>query len=187
MAETEWVAFLLSLVYVVLNARQNIWCWPVGAASVLVYAFVFFNAKLYADAGLQVIYLGFSLYGWLSWRQIKLEDTQPVKTLTKRISGISLVLSIMLFAIIYIPLSHYSDSTTPVMDALTAAFSLTATYLSAKKFIENWPLWIVTNTAYILLYIYKDLQLTALLSLLMAILAALGWYSWHKQLKLQVP
>ena len=183
MAEAEWAAFLLSLVYVVLNARQNIWCWPVGAASVIVYAWVFYSSKLYADSGLQIIYLLFSLYGWLSWKSIHNTEHKPIKRINLPTVLYTLGITGVLFSIIYYVLVRFTDSTIPLWDSLAAALSLAATYLSARKYIVNWPLWIFTNSMYVGIYYYKDLKLTALLSILMALLAAWGWIEWRKELK----
>jgi nicotinamide mononucleotide transporter len=182
MAEAEWAAFLLSLVYVVLNARQNVWCWPVGAASVLVYAWVFYSSKLYADSGLQIIYLLFSLYGWLSWKKIHNAQHKQIKLINLQTAFYSVAITGVLFGVIYYILLTYTDGTIPLWDSLAAALSLTATYLSARKYIINWPLWIFTNTMYVAIYLYKDLQLTAILSILMAALAAYGWWQWKKEI-----
>jgi nicotinamide mononucleotide transporter len=182
MAEAEWAAFLLSLVYVVLNARQNVWCWPVGAASVLVYAWVFYSSKLYADSGLQIIYLLFSFYGWLSWKKIHNAQHKPIKRISLQTAFYSIAITGVLFGLIYYILHNYTDGTVPLWDSLAAALSLTATYLSARKYIINWPLWIFTNTIYVAIYLYKDLQLTAILSLLMAALAVYGWWQWKKEI-----
>lgn len=185
MAEAEWAAFLLSLVYVVLNARQNIWCWPVGAASVIVYAWVFYTAKLYADSGLQIIYLLFSLYGWLSWKSIHNAEHKPIKHINATTILYSTAITALLFGIIYYVLVTFTDSTIPLWDSLAAALSLAATYLSARKYIVNWPLWIFTNSMYVAIYLYKDLQLTAILSVIMALLAVWGWVEWRKELQKQ--
>jgi len=182
MAEAEWAAFLLSLVYVVLNARQNVWCWPAGAASVLVYAWVFYSSKLYADSGLQIIYLLFSLYGWLSWKKIHNVQHKPIKRINLQTALYSIAITGVLFGVIYYILHTYTDGTIPLWDSLAAALSLTATYLSARKYIINWPLWIFTNAMYIAIYLYKDLQLTAILSILMAALAVYGWWQWKKEI-----
>ncbi|UPT66194.1 MAG: nicotinamide riboside transporter PnuC [Sphingobacteriales bacterium JAD_PAG50586_3] len=183
MAQAEWAAFLLSLVYVVLNARQNIWCWPVGAASVIVYAWVFYTAKLYADSGLQIIYFMFSMYGWLSWKSIHNAAQKPIKRINLQTVLFSLAITAVLFGATYYILITYTDGNLPVWDSLAASLSLTATYLSARKYIINWPLWIFTNLLYVAIYIYKDLQLTATLSALMAILAIWGWIEWRKESK----
>lgn len=183
MAEAEWAAFLLSLVYVVLNARQNIWCWPIGAASVIVYAWVFYTSKLYADSGLQIIYFIFSLYGWISWKKIHNTAHKPIKCINLKTILYNTAITALMFDIIYYILVTYTDGTIPVWDSLAASLSLTATYLSARKYIINWPLWIFTNAMYVAIYLYKDLQLTAILSILMALLAAYGWWQWRMELK----
>ncbi len=184
METVEWVAILLSLAYVVLNGIQNIWCWPVGAASVAVYSYIFFDARLYADAGLQLIYLAFSLYGWITWKQMHTNNvTKPVLNLTIKLAGLFAALTLALFIGIYYVLVHYSDDSLPFWDALTAALSLTATFMNARKYIENWSVWILTNSLYIGIYWHKNLQLTAGLSLLMAALSVWSWVKWYREQK----
>ncbi len=183
MGQAEWAAFLLSLVYVVLNARQNIWCWPIGAVSVIVYAWVFYSAKLYADSTLQLIYLLFSLYGWISWKNIHNAAHKPIKKINLKTILYSTVITTLMFGLIYYILITYTDGNLPFWDSLAASLSLTATYLSARKYIINWPLWIFTNLLYVAIYLYKDLQLTAILSIIMAALAIWGWIEWRKELK----
>lgn len=183
MNATEITAFLLSIAYVWLNARQNAWCWPIGGLSVALYGYLFFEGNLYADATLQIIYLGFSVYGWLNWKKLQQQpDTQPVISIINMPILLLLYLfaTAILFGLTYVVLDKFAAATLREWDALTFSLSLLATYWSARKIIENWPLWIVTNAIYIGVYLYKDWQLTALLSLIMAVMAAWGWYKWRK-------
>jgi len=186
----ELSAFLLSVMYVWLNARQNIWCWPVGGASVLLYAYVFFDSRLYADALLQLIYLGFSIYGWVNWKKIQTTpDTTPVVTLYKKpvVIGRYLIATAILFWGAYQVLTTVAGATLRQWDALTFALSLTATYWSARKIIENWPLWIITNLLYVGIYLYRGLELTAFLSVIMIVLSGYGWVKWRGELKKTQP
>lgn len=182
MGTVEWVAFLLSVAYVVLNGMQNTWCWPVGAASVLAYSYVFIDIKLYADGALQIIYLAFSLYGWVTWRKMHKQNMlKPILNVALMQWVYFIGLTAALFTGIYYVLYNFSDDTLPFWDALTAALSLTATFMNARKYIENWAVWIVTNSLYIGVYWYKELQLTALLSVIMAAMSVWAWYKWSQE------
>lgn len=182
----EAVAFLLSVAYVFLNAKQNPWCWPVGGASVAIYAVVFFNSNLLADAALQVIYIGLSLYGWYSWKFSSPQSVLPITSVYNKANQYGTLYiryTALLFAATYMLLRTFAMADYRVLDALCFALSILATYLSAKKVIENWPVWIVTNGLYILLYSLKGLYLTALLSVIMGVMAYWGWQQWKKELK----
>lgn len=182
MSATETAAFLLSIAYVWLNAKQNTWCWPVGGLSVALYAYVFYTSHIYADAALQIIYLVFSLYGWLNWKKLAKQPTEtPIVSIIKK--PLVLVRYLVAATIIgwgaYQVLTIVPTATMRQWDAQTFALSLTATYWSARKIIENWPLWIITNTIYVGVYLYRGLELTALLSVIMIVLSVYGWVKWR--------
>lgn len=178
----ELSAFVLSVAYVWLNARQNIWCWPVGGLSVALYGYVFFASNIYADAFLQLIYLGFSVYGWINWKKMQaMPNDVPVISIYKKplVIGQYLLANVFLFTAVYLLLYTIDGAKLREWDALTFCLSLTATYLSTKKIIENWPLWIVTNLLYVSIYLFRGLEITALLSIIMIVLSIYGWIKWR--------
>jgi len=181
----EIAGTLTGLVYIVLSVKQNIGLWFFGILNVALYIFVFYNAQLFADMCLQMLYLVMSVYGWWHWLYGKKAQNQKQIS----ISRISLKLSIQLFLlsivgliVVWYILKNYTPSTIPFGDAFISVFSVTATWMLARKIIEHWLLWIVIDTISIGIYIYKGLYPTILLYTVFTILAAVGYFEWRKEL-----
>ena len=187
MSALEITGFVLSVLGVWLTARQHILCWPVGIASVVVYAIIFVDVKLYSDAGLQVAFAMMLVYGWYSW--LKTGPAPDVQRPVGRATPVSLAIALLLGAAATMALGHamatHTDASLPYWDAGTTSFSLVAQWLTARKAIECWPLWIVVDIVYIGIYVAKDLHLTAVLYALFIALAFYGWRQWHSDLTIQ--
>ena len=166
-----------------LTVKKNSWCFPTGIVNVTLYAWLFYQSKLYADALLQLVYIVLLIYGWYEWtRGNKMANQLPVS----RTSG---KLRIFLFLGICIATAgvgtffrNNTDASLPYVDSLTASMSLVAQWMVAKKKIENWLVWIVADVIYISMYITKHLYLTSLLYFIFIILAVIGWQLWKKEL-----
>ncbi len=179
---------LSGFIYIFFEIKANKWMWPIGLVTSLVYVFVFFNAKFYADMSLQFYYIFISIYGWYWW----LKGEQNTDNKEYQILNVSLKKSLALslffllsFALIYYVLVNYTDSPLPFGDTLTTALSIVATWMLARKIIEHWFLWIVINLIAMGLYIYKGLYPTSVLYLVYAIFAVIGYFEWRKIKKQQ--
>jgi len=188
----EIIAFTLSLICVALNAYGHIWTWPLMIASSATYAWVFQDAKLFGDAWLQGVFILLAIYAWKTWSksdeaaQATQTDSAQTNSFKRMPRSWPLIASFLwsgLFLIIHYFLENHTSSDVALMDAFLTAGSLLATYMSAQKWVENWLVWIFVNSLYIVLYIYKDLHLTALLYGLLIVLAVLGWLQWSKKIK----
>lgn len=183
MTSYEIAGTLFGVVAVWLTTRQNVWCWPLGIVNVLLYAVVFYQSKLYADMGLQLVYVGFALYGWYHW--LHPGPSRRVLPVT-RIGAAAALSLVAAFAVASWGLSTFlatrTDASLPSVDAATTVASLTAQWLQARKVLENWYVWIVTDLIYIAMYVYKDLFLTAGLYLVFTILAVVGLREWRRSL-----
>ena len=181
-AGTTWaevLGFATGLVNVWLVVRQHIANWPLGMVNVLLLMLVFWTAGLYADAGLQIVYVILGGYGWWSWRYGGVDRTRL--TVRRTGSGEWLILAaagVVLTVALYAFLTRFTGSTVPLADALTTALSLLATYGQSRKLIESWWLWIAADLIYIPLYGYKDLWLTAILYVAFLILCVIGLRAW---------
>ena len=186
----EIIAFTLSLICVALNAYGHILTWPLMIASSAAYAWVFQDAKLFGDAWLQGVFILLAIYAWKTWSkstQAEGASNSSSSSFKKMPRSWPLIGSLCwsgLFLIIHYLLVNHTSSDVPLIDAFLTAGSLLATYMSAQKWLENWLVWIFVNSLYIVLYIYKDLHLTALLYGLLIVLAVLGWLQWSKKIKL---
>ena len=167
-----------------LFARQKTWAWPVGLVNSASWLVLFLQAGLYADSGLQAVYIGLGLYGWWNWHRGKSGFELPVTFAPTRTRLVVAAAAIAGTGLLALLLDRVTDSTVPLPDAATTVLSLSATYLLAKKHIENWPIWILgVNIPYIGLYIYKGLILTAALQPLFIALSVLGWIGWWQTMR----
>ncbi len=181
----ELFGTVAALAYLYFSIKQKIWLWPLGILTSLVYVFIFFNAKFYADAGLNFYYVIISIYGWYFWMNRKSNsksESIPIKQTDKRLALQLTAASIVVFILIAFILKNYTDSTVPYGDAFTTSLSIIATWMLAKKILEQWLVWIVVDAVSMLLYIYKDLQITAVLFLVYTALAVYGYFEWKKSL-----
>ena len=176
----EWLGTVTGFLCVYLAARQHILNWPVSIISVTVYAFLFYQFRLYGDAALQIYFLGTAIYGWYYWLKRKEQHQEPVVSL--RPGGyVAVVVSVLLLSgLLGIFLDHYTNSDVPYIDGACTAVSFIAQFLMTRKVLQNWLLWILVDACYIPLYLYKELALTAVLYLLFLVLAGIGYIDWRK-------
>lgn len=178
---TEMVGMLAGVVYVVLASRENVWCWLPGLVNVLATAMVCYNYQLYADAGLQIVYLALTFYGWQQWLYGgKNTDALHISITNSQQWQLYAVIAALLTGVLWFLLRSYTNSNVPFADAFTAALSLIATYMTARKQLQNWLLWVFVDILYIGLYWYKQLPLFALLSVVYTVVAWRGYVQWEK-------
>lgn len=188
MTTIEIIATIFGLICVWLTVRQNIWCWPTGLIQVVLYIWIFQQAKLYSDMGLHVIYVGLSLYGWWYWlRNGPLGRQAPVKVLSQlhRFTWIAVGL-IGTLALGYV-MKTYTDASLPYWDAATTILSLIAQYHMARKRLESWLFWIAVDVMAIGVYITKALYVTSGLYSVFLILAVIGFFAWRKTVTQHMP
>jgi nicotinamide mononucleotide transporter len=169
---------------IALIARESVWGWPVSIVSSASYVFVFFQARLYADSGLQVCYVALSAYGWLAWwRGTTIGVSSTVRVCRAPVAAVSAALSVGVCGsgVLYLVLAR-TDAVLPWLDAPSASFSLVGQWMQARKWIQNWPLWILVDLVYVGLYMLRALYLTAGLYLIFAAIAVMGWMIWHRTL-----
>lgn len=177
----EAIAVFFGLLSVWFSKQENIWVYPTGIISVLIYVYITFVYKLYADMGVNSYYFIMSVYGWYHWTNTSSNiDQIPISRNNKKESLVSFAIMIVGFGLIRFSL-QFTDSDVPNLDALTTASAITAMWLMARKKIENWLFWIITDIIAIPLYIYKGLPLTSFQYLVFTILAISGYYSWRRK------
>jgi nicotinamide mononucleotide transporter len=177
-------AFVLAVIGIACNIRVIHWGWPLAAISSLLYLWLFADAKLYAEAALQVFFAVTSLWGWGQWLYGK-RDSAPLQVASAppHTMHIALASWLVLWGAIGFVLSSFTDSQVPYFDAFPTAGSLVASVLLARKLIQNWLLWILVNTVSIALFAYKDLTLTAVLYAILIVIAVAGYTQWRKLLE----
>jgi nicotinamide mononucleotide transporter len=179
----ELLAVAWGVLTVWLTVKQNIWCWPVGSASNALFTVIFFQEKLYADMALQVIYIGLNFYGWYEWLYGGRGRTPlPVQRTPRRMRWLLGGLAAAGIAGLSYALRTYTDASLPFWDATTTVLSLAAQYMLAKKWIENWGVWITVNVLYIGIYAVKGLYFTSAQQVVFICLSVLGFAAWRKEL-----
>lgn len=180
----EAVAVFFGLLSVWYAKKENILVFPTGIVSVLIYVHICFGAKLYADMGINAYYFVMSVFGWYKWGKTDTNQTQlPVSSNNPSENLVSLLILVVSYVVLNFVLIEYTDSDVPRWDAITTAFAFTAMWLMAKKKIENWLAWIITDLISIPLYFYKGYILTSFQFLVFLILAIAGYISWRKTLR----
>lgn len=181
MSPFEWVAVVVTLAAVWLTTRQIIWCWPLGLVSVTLYAVVFYQARLYADMGLQGIYFVLSIYGWWAWLHGGEARSELKVTLASwRLRGVLLAIGAVSSAGLGWLLSRWTDASLPFMDSALTSFSLVAQWMMTRKLLDSWLAWIAIDVFYVGMFVYKELYPTAGLYAVFLLLAAMGYAEWKR-------
>jgi nicotinamide mononucleotide transporter len=184
MNSLEIVAAVFGVVSVFLSVRQNIWSWPTAIVNVGLYIVVFYESKLYADTGLQVVYVVLNAYGWYHWLYGGKNRTElPVSKTSVKVGAVLVLLVALGTAVIGTFLSRQTDAALPHIDALTTSTSLAAQWMMTRKLLENWIIWVAVDVVYIGMYIYKSLYVTSVLYLIFLILSVLGYVQWKRSLQ----
>lgn len=176
----EVLAVLLAIAYLVLAIRQNIWCWAAAAISTSLYLFIMYDSKLYMQSLLQLYYVGMAAYGWYHWRHPQTEGEQlPVTTWPLRYHVFAIGAVLLLALLSGELLARYSDAALPFMDSFTAIGAIIATFMVARKVLENWIYWFVIDAVSIGLYLGRDLYFTAGLFAVYLVMIVIGYRSWR--------
>lgn len=183
MSPLEACASLLGLIAVWLTVRQNPLCWPIGLVMVVLYAWVFFQARLYSNALLQFVYAALQLYGWWHWTRGERPDERlHVSRLGLLQIGSGLALGLLGSLLLGMLMVSYTDASAPWQDATLCAFSLVAQLWMARKRLQCWLLWIVLDLLFVALFVEQALYSTAALYGLFTLLACHGWLTWRREL-----
>ena len=181
MSPLEIIASALGVWAVWLTVRQNRWCWPLGLVMVLMYAWIFYDGKLYSNMLLQGVYAVLQGYGWWQWTRGGGSHTGvQVSRLSHQGILISLAIGAVGAVILGYLMATFTDAAAPWQDATLSAFSLVAQVWMAQKRVECWPLWIVLDLLFVGLFVQQGLHPTAALYGLFTLLAVNGWLTWRR-------
>jgi nicotinamide mononucleotide transporter len=181
----ELLAFVLALANIACNVFEIHWGWPLAIVASGLYAWLFYVSKLYGEASVNVFFAVTAVWGWWQWLRGHRADSDTqlhIARLDRRGVWWSIVGYVVLWLACALILRSVTDSTVPWADGFVTAGSIVGTILLARKFIENWPLWLLVNAASVALFAYKGLQLTVLLYVIFFLLAIWGWLGWKQRL-----
>ncbi len=184
----EWVSTIAQVASVWYAKKNNVLVYPTGIVGVLLAFWVYFfmaSPPLYADGILNIYYFLMSVYGWYNWAQKKGDEqyNYPISWCSPKELQIGMALFIGFWIGIYILLISITDSNTPLLDSLVSATAVTAMWWMAKRKIENWLAWIVSNIIAIPLNFYKGFMLFVVMYVLFLVLATMGFAAWKKKIK----
>jgi nicotinamide mononucleotide transporter len=183
--ESSWLealAVITGLLSVWYARKENILVYPTGIISVLIYVYLCFSVKLYADMSINAFYFVMSIYGWVKW-SMKMEDNKhrPISRASKKEWLWSVLGLIISFLVLYYVLDHFTDSNVPFWDGLTTAIFIIGMWMMAFKKIENWIFWIVGDLMCVPLFASKGLILTSFQYTVFLGLAVAGYLEWRKR------
>tara|TARA_B100001094_G_scaffold135832_1_gene131509 strand:- start:36 stop:623 length:588 start_codon:yes stop_codon:yes gene_type:complete len=177
----EITAVVFAIIYLLLAVKQDVRCWYAAIFSSSLYFFIMMSANLYMEAYLQIFYIFMAIYGWFQWNKIS-EDKSKFIVRTWSIKQHLIVISSVI-SLAYISgslLNIYTEAALPFIDALTTWGAIIATYMVAKKLLENWIYWFVIDSISVLLFMSRGLYLTSVLFFVYLIIIYFGYKSWTK-------
>ena len=177
---TELTAVLLAVAYLVLAIRQNIWCWLCAAVSTAMYVYLFAQANLYMESLLNVFYFVMAIYGWYMWRRGKSENELPVSVWPRQIHLYAISVIVCLAAASGYLLASFTDAAYPYIDSATTFAAIWATFLVARKVLENWWYWLVIDVVSVFIYWSRGLEATAVLFIVYVVLIPIGLVTWTR-------
>jgi len=176
----EVLAVLLAIAYLVLAIRQNIWCWAAAALSTLLYLYIMYRANLYMESALQLFYLLMAGYGWYQWRRRGDGDEElQVSTWRPRHHLLAIGSVALLVFVSGDLLARYTSAALPHVDSFTTWGAIVATWMVARKILENWVYWFVIDAVSVGLYLNRDLFFTAALFVGYLVMIVIGYRTWR--------
>lgn len=185
----EIIGVVVGVIYLWLEYRASIYLWIASIVMPAIYLFVYYDAGLYADTAINIYYLAIALYGWAAWKwgfsfSRKAEEQPqkelPISHITARGWIAMAALYVVMQLAITAALTYLTDSDVAWFNGLTSALSIVGMYMLARKYIEQWWVWLVVDILSAGLYFYKDLHFTAVLYAAYAVIAVAGYFKWKQ-------
>lgn len=190
----EIIGAVTGIIYLYFSVKQKIWLWPIGIISSAYYVVVFYRTQLYADMSLNIYYVMISVYGWFFWlmqKETKAEHVVRITVLSLKDWLVCLFVALTLFfiwgmALVHLPVKMgMLPSSVPWWDAFLTAGSIVATWMLARKILDQWLWWVVIDGLSVGVFIYKELYFTAGLFVVNTIMAVIGYIKWREDWKKQ--
>lgn len=181
----DWIVTLTALVYVVLSARNNSWCWPFGIVSCTLWAYASYGYGLYSDVLLQVFYVATGFWGWYNWQKGNAQGGAiPISRMTPKAHLWYISVGIVAGGLLGYLFSNTAAAAT-YWDAYTTIFSVLATVMLVRRQLENWGYWVIIDLAYAGLYYSRGAVLFALLMIIYTLIAGYAYRTWWRQFETQ--
>lgn len=181
MSLIEWIATVLGVACVALGAMRSVWTFPTAIGSVTLIGWVVWRERLYSDAALQGFFVAANLYGWINWRRSQLSAGSVLVERMTAGERLGWAAACLIGATLWGgAMARLTDAAYPWWDAATAAVSVAAQLLMARRKLENWVLWVAVDVALIPLYLAKGLTMIAALYVLYLGLSVWGLIGWRR-------
>ena len=181
---THWLDITttaLGLAYILLEYKASVWMWVVGFFMQSLGIVLYYQKGLYADCGMEFYYLAMTVYGFIAWMRHKQKTSDlPIRHMPRKTALVWVGLGLVFWLAIYLILSNFTNSRVPIADAFTTAFSIVGIWALARKYLEQWFVWIIVDIVTCCLYFYKDIPFKASLYGLYVIIAILGYREWRR-------
>ena len=172
----------IGLIYLILEYKASIWMWFVGFLMQSLGIVLYYQKGLYADCCMEFYYLAMTIYGFIAWMRHKQKANLPIRHMPFRLVFIWMGVASAIWVAIYFLLSRYTNSNVPVLDAFTTALSIVGIWALARKYLEQWFVWIVVDVVTCGLYFYKGIPFKASLYGVYVIIAVFGYFKWRKMM-----
>ncbi|CAN5190980.1 nicotinamide riboside transporter PnuC [soil metagenome] len=180
MTPLEIIANVMTAVAIVLAGRNNVHTWWTGIVGCALFAWLFFESKLYADVTLQAFFIGSGIVGWWRWVGGPASAPAPVTRAPTRTIVISVVIGVVVAIVYGLLLREFTDAYAPFIDSVVLSFSVVGQWLMMQRRVENWPFWVIVNIVAVPLYFSRELYLTSGLYAAYLVNAVIAWRHWLK-------
>ncbi|MCL2562080.1 MAG: nicotinamide riboside transporter PnuC [Rikenellaceae bacterium] len=176
----------VGLLYLWFQYRASVWLWPVGIVMPAIYVYIFFVSGVYANMGINAYYILAAIYGWWVWlrKSKRGEREYPVTRTPRRIWLPAMAVGVALFVVISWVLIRFTDSPIPFGDSFTTAFSIVALWMLARKWAEQWLMWLVIDGISVGLYLHLELYPTAALFAVYSVVSVFGYRKWLRMARI---
>ncbi len=186
MQTIEIIGAVIGLLYLYLEYKASKWLWPVGVLMPVVYVWIFYHSKFYADMAIYIYYFFVSIYGWMQWTRHLAEDSDlPISHTPRRYVLPLILIGTALFAVIAFVLIRFTDSPVPYGDSFTTALSILGMWMLAHKYLEQWGVWFFVNCISAGLYVWKGLYPTAILFAIYSVISVFGYFKWKRMMRVE--
>lgn len=183
----EYIAVASGIISVWFSKKENIWVYPSGLINTIFYIYLSFKGSLFGEASVNLYYTIMSIYGWILWTKKNQQHQHIVKI--KWSTQKEWIQELLFFSAFYIAIfaalsylkKDFAPGAIPWADAFASATAFTAMWLMARKKVESWYWWILTNIASIPLYFVKGYVFTSVYYTILLFMAFWGLAEWRRK------
>lgn len=177
----EVIGLILGLCYLYYEYKASKWVWLFAILMPMISLYVYYHRGIYADFGINIYYLITAIYGFVVWSiGGKSGSGVRITHASKTVKWVCGAIALVLWVVIYYILVNFTDSNVPVPDAFTTSLSMVGSWMLARKYVEQWLVWVVVDVVSVGLFIYKGIYPYALLYSIYSVIALMGYRKWKK-------